>query len=124
MNDTKTDNQLNNGAVPIESTSTNTYLLVVWGTENVHYNFYVHLIECTDELNWDENKLRTLYWECSDPYRKDYKSNIITWLMNDNEVIETRLDVTYRSEYKLDIAISRGYGKYSMKKPIQIDPKR
>jgi hypothetical protein len=34
------------------------------------------------------------------------------------------LDVTYGSDYKLDIALSEGTKKYGMKEPMKIDPKR
>jgi hypothetical protein len=41
-----------------------------------------------------------------------------------NTVMEMKFDVTYRSDYKLDIVISEGTGRYDMKEPLKYDLKR
>jgi hypothetical protein len=107
----------------IEDIAANIHFLVTWHVENDHYNFYVCLLECTDDFTWDKDKLWVLYREYEHQFRKDNTSNIITWLVND-VVIETSFDVTCELDYKLDIVISEGAGKYNMKRPIQINSER
>jgi hypothetical protein len=121
---TRIDNQPNSSTVSIEDMATNTYLLVVWDVGNVQHNFYACLIECTNDFTWDEDKLWALYKEYVLQFNENCKSNIITWLMNDSVAMKTKLDVTYGTDYKLDVIIFEGAGKYHMEKLIQIDPKR
>jgi hypothetical protein len=52
------------------------------------------------------------------------ESDIITWLMHGSAVMRTKFDLTCESDYKLDIIISEGPGKYNVKRPAKIDPKR
>jgi hypothetical protein len=122
---TRIGNRSNSNASSIKNTATNMYLLVVWNVKSCHYNpFYIYLIECTDDFAWNEDKLWALYWKYNYQFYMDYKSNIVTWLMNDNTVMKTKLEVTYGSDYKLDIVLSKGTGKYNMKEPMKINPKR
>jgi hypothetical protein len=119
------DNYPSNGITSINDTATNVYLLVVWNAkDNLYESSFMHLIECSDDFTWDEDKLWALYCDYNHQVNWDYESNIVTWLMNDNTVLKTRLDVTYGSDYKLDIVISEGTAKYDMKEPIYIDAKR
>jgi hypothetical protein len=122
----KTDNQPNNSTVSTKDTTTNTYLLVVWndGEKWINYRFYVYLIECANDFIWDEDKLWALCKEYEDKFHKNYKDNIITWLMNDGILMKTRFDITYGSDYKLDVIISEGVWGCNMLNPIKIDLER
>jgi hypothetical protein len=44
--------------------------------------------------------------------------------MHDSTVMKARFDIACGSGYKLDIVISEGTGKYDMRIPMEIDPKR
>jgi hypothetical protein len=122
---TKIDNHSSSNNTSIEDTATNMYLLIAWNVKNCFFNsFYMYLIECANDFIWDEAKLWALHWEYNYQFVKNYRSNIITWLMNDSEVMKMRLNITYGSNYKLDIVISEGTGKYDMKRPVQIDLER
>jgi hypothetical protein len=121
---TKTNNQPNNNATSIEDKATNLYLLVGWKADDCNHGFYVGLIECTDDFTWDESKLWTLSHGFDYGHYKDCESDIITWLMHDGTVMKTRRDITYGSDYKLDIVISEGTRKSDMKGPRKIDKER
>jgi hypothetical protein len=121
---TKTDSQSDNSTVFIDDTTANMHLLVVWNIGDDYHTFRVCLIECTNDFTWDEDKLWALYRDYNDQFREGYKSNTNTWLMNSGAVMKTRRSITYGSDYKLDIVISEGAGKYEMSKPIKIDPER
>jgi hypothetical protein len=119
------DNHFNSNAISIENTATNIYLLVAWSIKGFSDDsFYVHLMECTNDFAWGEDKLWALYFDYNDQFYMDHKSNIVVWLMNDSTVMRTKLDITYGSDYKLGIALSEGTGKYDMKEPVKIDPER
>jgi hypothetical protein len=100
------------------------YLLVIWNVADSPPKFRVCLIECIADFTWDEDKLWALYREYDSQFDEVCDSNMITWLMYGGVVIRTRFGITYGSDYKLDIIISEGTGKYKMKRPIKIDPKR
>jgi hypothetical protein len=119
-----TDKHPNSSTASINDTATNVYFLVVWDVKDHNHKFYVCLIECPDDFTWDEDKLWTWYNQYYYQFNKDYELNLITWSMHDNTVMKIRRNVTYGSDYKLDISISEGTGKYNMKRPIKIDPKR
>jgi hypothetical protein len=122
---TKTDHQSNSSTVSIKDTATTSmYLLVVWHVNYQFHDFYVCIIECTDDFTWDEDKLWALYWQYYNQFRKDYKYNIITWLMHGEAVMKTKLDVTYGSNYKLNIIITEGICGHNIEEPISINPKR
>jgi hypothetical protein len=121
---TRTENQPNNSTAPVEDAVKNVYLLVVWDLKCYFHKFRVCLIECPDEFTWNEDKLWTLYSRYPGQSYKDHKSSIVTWLMHDNTVMKTRFDITYGSDYKLDIIISEGAGKYNMEEPVKINPKK
>jgi hypothetical protein len=120
---TRTDNQPNNSTASIDTTAS-MYFLMVWDVKDCNHKFCACLIELTDDFTWDEDRLWALYKEYNYEFYENYKSNIITWLMHGGVVMKTRFDVTYGSDYKLDIVISEGTGKYNMLKPTKIDPKR
>jgi hypothetical protein len=84
----------------------------------------VYLIEFINNFTWGENKIRALSRKYSYQFPKGCDSGLITWLINGDAVVKTKLKVTYGSDYKLNIIISQGIGKYSMLKPMKIDPKR
>jgi hypothetical protein len=118
------------GNQPISNTvsdkDTNIYLLVVWndGWKWSDYEFYVCLIACANDFTWDEDKLWTLYKKYMDKFHKNYKPNISTWLMNDGTLMKTKFNITYGSDYKLDVIISEGVWGYNTLKPLKIDPGR
>jgi hypothetical protein len=120
----KTDNQSDNRASSIENTATNMCLLVALNAGYFRCNFYVCLMEFTDNFALDEGKLWVLYEKYNHEFYGNYKDNIITWLMDDGTVIETKRDITPGSEYKLDIIISEGIRSYKMERSMEINPKR
>jgi hypothetical protein len=119
-------NQPNSSTVSIKDATTNIYLLLVWneGWQWNKYGFYVCLMEYASNFIWNEDKLWTFYEKYGDRFRKDYKASICTWLMNDGTLMKTKFDVTYGSDYKLSIVLSKGTWKHSIEEPIQFDPKR
>jgi hypothetical protein len=121
---TGTDERSNSSTVPIKDIATNMHLLVVWDIENVQRNFCVHLVECTDDFAWDEDGLWALHDQYKHRFYRNDESDLITWLIHDGIVMKTKFDVTYGSDYKLNIIISEGTGKYNMKDPMKINPKR
>jgi hypothetical protein len=120
----KTDNHLNSSIVYIEGAATNVHLLVVWDFGHYFYDFCVCLIEYINDFTWDEDKLWTLYRDYNNEFCVGYESKVVTWLTNNGAVIKARYDITYRSDYKLDIVLSEGTVDYKTKKPIRINPKR
>jgi hypothetical protein len=120
----RTDNQLNSSAASTNDTTPNTYLLVICYIGWHEYGFYACLIECANDYTWDENKLWLFYREYRKKICKNCKDKINTWLMNDGTLIKTKLDVSYGSDYKLNIVISDGTGIHNMKKPLQFDLER
>jgi hypothetical protein len=114
----------NSSIASIGDTAKNLYLLVAWYVNKFQNRLRVGLIEFTSDFTCDEYKL----WALSNEYRyqlpKDYDSDIITWLLNENSAVKTKLRLTYGSDYKLDIIISEGIGKYKMIRPMKIDPKK
>jgi hypothetical protein len=119
-----TDNQPNSSTVSTVNTATCIYLLVVCDIGRREYGFYVCLIECANDFIWNENELWALHNEYGKKFRKDHKDNIITWLMNDGTLMKTRFDVTYGSDYKLDVIISEGTWRHDTKEPMKFDLKR
>jgi hypothetical protein len=121
---TETDNRPDNSTASIESTATNIYLLVAWIARDYDHKFCAYLIEFTDDFAWDEDKLWSLYREYNDQFHMSYEPRIIRWLMNDNAVMKMKLAVSYGLDYKLDIVLSEGVRRDSVKEPMKIDPKR
>jgi hypothetical protein len=121
---TKTGNYPNNSTAFIENTATYIYLLVVWDVRHYDDGFYAFLIECASDFTWDEDKLWALHKEYGDQFCEDYDYSPITWLIHGGVVTKIRRDVTYGSNYKLEIVISEGIEDCDPEKPIQIDPER
>jgi hypothetical protein len=120
----RTDGQPNSSITSVKNTTTNIHLLIVWDVKVDYHKFYVCLIEFPDDFTWDEDKLWTLYKKYNEQFYENHKSGLMTWLLHGDAVMTTRFDVTYGSDYKLDIIISEGTGKYVMEKPMKINPKR
>jgi hypothetical protein len=121
---TRTDNHLNNSTTPIGSTEKNIHLLAAWNIKDNSRKFYACLIEFTDDLAWDEDKLWTLLHQYNDQFYKNHSYLDHSWLMHDGLGVRVRRDITYGSDYKLDIVIYEGTGTYNMNKSVKIDPKR
>jgi hypothetical protein len=79
------------------------YLLVAWVFENEDHNFCVQLIEFTDDVTWDEDKLWSFYDDCNDRFHTSNTSSTVTWSMRGNVVMQTKLSVTYGLDYKLKL---------------------
>jgi hypothetical protein len=120
----KIDNHPNSNTTSIENTKTNVHLLVAWDVGWNYSTFDVFLIECIDDFAWYEDRLHALYTKYKKQDHQGYKPNIITWLTNDGTVIKMKHDITYGSDYKLNIILSEGTEKYNMKIPMQINQKR
>jgi hypothetical protein len=114
----------NDSARSVKDIETNMYLLVTWDIESHNHEFCVCLIECPANITWDEDKLWILYKEYDYQFCKYYQSGIITWLMYDGAVIETRFNIKYGPDYKLDINISEGTNKYDAREPVKTGLKR
>jgi hypothetical protein len=124
---TKTGNHPNNSTASIGDTATNIYLLVLCNIFNIDdygNDYYACLLECADDFTWDEDKLWALYHQYLGRIHANYRYIVTLWLMNDGAVIKTGLDITYGSDYKFNIFISKGTGKYHMEKPMRIDLER
>jgi hypothetical protein len=120
----KAENHLDSSIASIKDTATNVHLLVLWNVRGYDHIFCVWLIECVNDFTWDEDKLWTLDHQYGDKLRVDYEGNITRWSMNGDIRVKMKYDITYGSDYKLNIVISEGIRKYKMWKPIKIDPKR
>jgi hypothetical protein len=122
----RTNNPPNSCTTPVKDTTTNIYLLVLWNIPDIgyHHSSCACLLECTDDLIWDEDKLWALHHQYNDQFYKNYESRIIPWLMNDGMVIKTAPDIAYGPDCKLDVVVSEGTGKYNMYKPMKIDSER
>jgi hypothetical protein len=119
----RTDNQPNTSITSIEDTATSIYLLITWCYYRP-YKFYAFLIECTNDFTWDEDKLWALYQKYISEFHQKHKPITMTWLIYDDAVMKTKLDITYEPDFKLDIIISEGAEKYNTKGPMKIDPER
>jgi hypothetical protein len=108
----------------IGDTTKSIHLLVVWDVRDDDYRFCVCLIEYADNFTWNEYKLWALCQQYMDRICVNYNCLTIPWLINGGAVIKIGHSITYGSDYKLDIVISEGTGKYKMFKPMKIDPKR
>jgi hypothetical protein len=121
---TRTDNHLNNSTASIENTETNLHLLAVWDIEDYKHKPYACLIEFSDDITWDEDKLWVLLHQYNDQFFKDYNYLTNTWLVHGGPGMKTKRNITYESEYRADIIIYEGTWQYNMDKPVKIDPKR
>jgi hypothetical protein len=120
----RTGNQLNSSTALIEDTATSVYLLVVWDITYYSHKICACVIECADDFTWDEDKLWALCHQSSDQFYKQCNRRIITWLIHGDAVIKIRREVVYGSDYKLNIILSEGTGKYDMKEPIKYNLER
>jgi hypothetical protein len=120
----RADNQPNDDTASIKDITTSIHLLVIWDVEDYNHKFCVCLIEFTNDFTWDEDSLWSLYDDYNNQFCEDYKSNVITWLMHDGSVMRTQSEVSYGSDYKLNIVISEGNGEDDMEEAMKIDPKR
>jgi hypothetical protein len=123
-NATDIDNRSNSSITFIEDIAKNIHFLVLWNVRDYYHRFCVHLIETTNGSIWDEDMLLALHKKYYSQFYEFHGSNINTWLIHGDVVIRTRFDVTYGSDYKLDVVISERTGKYFMEEPMQIDPNR
>jgi hypothetical protein len=121
---TRTDNRTDSNTTSINNTETTMYLLVVWDVSDYQRGFRVCIIESIDNFTWNEAALCALYRKYNPVLQMHYKSNLIIWSMHDGAMMKTRYDITYGSDYKLDIVISEGGWKHDMLKPMKIDTKR
>jgi hypothetical protein len=122
----RTNNRSNGRTKPIEKTR-NTHFLVAWdifNTEDQYHGFYVFPIECPDDFTWDGDKLWKLRYQYMDQISENYEYTSIPWLINDSTMIRTRYDISYGSDYKLDVFIYEETGKYSMDGPMKFAPER
>jgi hypothetical protein len=120
---TKTGKQSNSNTASIKNTATNLYLFVAWN-ENYCNTFRTYVIECPEEVTMDEDKLWSFYWDGTDAFRDAIELFVTTWLIDDSAVMKIRCYLTYGSDYRLDIVISEGTGKYSTNMPMKLDPRR
>src|SRR5690606_1084884 len=112
------DNQPDNSTASSKYIATNTYLLVVWDVND--YGFYACLVNCAEDLTKDEDKLWALHYEYRHQFYELCDTNIITWLIHLGTAMKMRHDITYGSDYKLNIILSEGAGRYNMKEPMDI----
>jgi hypothetical protein len=115
---------LSRSAAHIKNTAANMYLSVAWDIKNSDNIFRVCLIECANDFTWNAAKLQALYRKYNSQIHSECRPSIVTWLMHDNTVMKTKLDVIYGSDYKLNLVLSKGARKGNMKRSIQIDPRR
>jgi hypothetical protein len=119
---TRTDNYLNNVTAPIKDT--NTYLLAIWNIKDDYHSFSACLIEFTDDLTLNEDKLWALYQEHCYVFYWFPPDLSSSWLLYGDSAMKITCYMTYRSDYKLDIIISEGTREYFIMEPKKINPKR
>jgi hypothetical protein len=100
---------------------TSIQLLVIWGWNS--YGLYSHawLIEHESTLDWDENKLKSLY----DVYNSQHNINFNRreWFLDDNTKLKT-VCVLLHGGLKMNIIISEKKDILYPGKPLWIDPNR
>jgi hypothetical protein len=121
---TKTDKQPNNRKVFGKGIGTTIDLLVVWKIEDCNHRFGVCLVEHSNFFIRNKDTLWTLYWEYNNRFYKFCKPNIITWSMHNGEMMKTGFDITYGSEYKLDIVMSKGTWEFGIRLPMRVNLER
>jgi hypothetical protein len=108
-----------------EEEATCIQIVIIWKV-NIYHRFRVvsRLIEHDEDHVWDSDRLMELvkYWKLY-----DIKHGLIeeTWLMHDNTVLMTGMNVTYEEKcYKLEMTISRTNVKDDTERPRYINVDR
>jgi hypothetical protein len=83
-------------------------LFMIWNVNNSReFCIYSHLIEHDKGHVWDKDKLMKLA-KCYKLVNIQYGSIKETWLMHDNTVLMTSLNMIHEEDYELEIIISEG----------------
>jgi hypothetical protein len=115
-------NELNEEAIYSEDEATSTQIFMVWKVKNSRELYvYSRLIEHDKDHIWNRDRLMKLAksYELFNIQHGPIKE---TWLMHDNTVLMTGLNMTHEKEcYKLEITIS---SKNDVQRPQHIDLNR
>jgi hypothetical protein len=103
-----------------------TLLLIVWKYEgHKKFRVFVRLMECDKAFHWDKVTLEEYYQKYASQLRTYTGSIKDTWLLHDNTVLMTRLELDFtQGNGGLGIIISEGVKDEHTRKPEWIDPKR
>jgi hypothetical protein len=101
------------------------YMLVVCKMKNSNPFAYAALIEYTEEYIWSENELKKLYDQNHDQFKKYNGATSGTWLMSNNMILKTSLNVIYsKRKFELGISISEEKKRDYAMRPFRINLKR
>jgi hypothetical protein len=110
---------------PIEDISRIMQLLVIWKFDpSEEVTIHVMLVEHSNELTLNEDKLEQLYNKIDNQLPKHSDSRKRTWLVTASEVLAVTYKVIHEEDFKLKIDISEGVVDKDTIKPIWIDPYR
>jgi hypothetical protein len=102
-----------------KNTSTSTQLLIMWGSnDRSEISLHTLLIKHSNEITWDEDKLKKLHAMYHDLLEKD-KVVRYTWLLDDVTVLKTVLKWEYRRNMT-EIIISECTREEDSKEPLWV----
>jgi hypothetical protein len=109
----------------VEDTSKIVRLLMIWKIEDPEEpEVCIILVEHSNELVLNEDKLAQLYDKANDRFYKFYDSFQSTWLVCDNTVLKATYKIVWERGLELEITISEGVKDEYPMKPMWIDSER
>jgi hypothetical protein len=105
--------------------STHAQLLVAWkykGYKKVRV--FIHLIECDEQIDWNEIKLRICCQRCVNQLSTYTDLTKETWLLHDGTVLMTRLELYLIQDGVVCVVISDSFRDNRIKKSVWISSKR
>jgi hypothetical protein len=96
-------------------------LLIIWGYSSDGIYSHAYLIEHESTLIWNEEELERL-WHVYDSQYNTH-SNIGIWLLNDNTVLKTRSEASYRV-FEMNTTIYEEKSPLYLVKPLWVDSNR
>jgi hypothetical protein len=109
----------------VEDTLKMMRLLVVW--KNKHSGkpiVHIVLVEHSNSLVLDEDKLAQLYNKMDDQFSRNYDSFQSTWLVYDDTALIATYEVVQKEDLGLKIDISQGVESEDTMRPMWIDSER
>jgi hypothetical protein len=102
-----------------KDTSTNIQLLIMWGSD-IRCEIYLHvlLIKHSNEITWDEDKLKKLHSMHHNLLKKGWVVRH-TWLLDGVTVLKTMLRWKYKG-YMIEVIISEWTREEDSKEPLWV----
>jgi hypothetical protein len=101
------------------------YMLLAWEMKDSEHFAYVALVEHTNELVWNEDKLKKLYDKNHNLLKKYDETISDTWLMDDNVILKTSSKVRNSEGYfVLSISVSEEERDDYTMRPLCVDLER